>query len=98
MKESRVYNAQDMRGVLVPVGKHHLLLPNAAVAEVLGFEEPAPENDAPDWLLGRIDWRGWRIPVISWERALEGCDPDWHDSYASGRTHWLKTQKRNPRP
>jgi len=77
MKEGRAFSAQEIRGVLLPVGISHLLLPNAAVAEVITFQEPEPQDGAPDWLLGWITWRGRHIPVISWERAVEGGEPDW---------------------
>jgi chemosensory pili system protein ChpC len=70
------------------------LLPNTAVAEVIGFKDPQPRDDAPDWLLGRIDWRGRRIPVISWERAVEESEPDWSASRV--RIVVLNTPNGNP--
>jgi chemosensory pili system protein ChpC len=94
MREGKASNTQEIRGVLVPVGSRHLLLPNAAVAEVIGFEDPQPQDNAPDWLLGRIDWRGRRIPVISWERAVEGNEPDWSASRV--RIVLLNTLNGNP--
>jgi chemosensory pili system protein ChpC len=42
-----------------------VLLPNATVAEVITFSEPEPVADAPAWLLGRLSWRGWRLPLFS---------------------------------
>jgi chemosensory pili system protein ChpC len=63
-----------MRGVLLPVGERSLLLPNAAVAELVGFQEPAPEDGAPDWLLGSIQWRGRRVKVVSFG-AVAGAGP-----------------------
>jgi len=77
MREGRVFSAQEIRGVLLPVGRHYLLLPNAAVAEVIAFEEPKTQPGAPDWLLGQLAWRGRTIPVVSWERAVEESEPDW---------------------
>lgn len=56
---------QDIRGVLIQVQGARLLLPNAAIAEVLTFAPPEPVAGAPDWLLGRIRWRGWQLPVIA---------------------------------
>jgi chemosensory pili system protein ChpC len=77
MRESRVLGTKDIRGVLLPVGERYLLLPNAAVAEMIVFQEPEPREGMPDWLLGWIEWRGRQIPVMSWERAVEGREPDW---------------------
>jgi chemosensory pili system protein ChpC len=38
------------------------------VSEVITFALPDPVPDAPDWLLGRIRWRGWRLPLVSFAR------------------------------
>jgi len=59
---------QDIRGVLIQIGGASLLLPNAAIAEVLSFADPEPIADAPDWLLGRIRWRGWQLPLVAFGR------------------------------
>ncbi|MGA0586178.1 chemotaxis protein CheW [Dyella sp. KRB-257] len=69
---------REIRCVLVPAGELRLLLPNATVAEVITLPTPEPVAGAPDWLLGRIAWRGWRVPLVSFTRlagAGEG-DPD----------------------
>ena len=58
----------DIRGVLIQVAGARLLLPNATIAEVLSFAEPEPLENAPDWLLGRIRWRGWQLPLIAFSR------------------------------
>ena len=60
--------AQIIRGVLIQVADARLLLPNATIAEVLSFSEPDPIADAPDWLLGRIRWRGWQLPLVGFSR------------------------------
>ena len=60
--------ANDIRGVLIQVAGARLLLPNATIAEVMSFADPEPIVDAPDWLLGRIRWRGWQLPLIAFAR------------------------------
>ena len=60
--------AQIIRGVLIQVREARLLLPNATIAEVLSFATPEPVDNAPDWLLGRIRWRGWALPLIAFSR------------------------------
>lgn len=62
---------RDIRGVLISVEGGRLLLPNASVAEVITFSEPEPVENAPDWLLGRLRWRGWRLPLLSFSRLAE---------------------------
>lgn len=69
---------REIRCVLVPVGDLRLLLPNATVAEVITLPAAESVADAPEWLLGRIAWRGWRVPLVSFTQlagAGEG-DPD----------------------
>lgn len=60
--------AYIIRGVLIQVADARLLLPNATIAEVLSYASPEPVADTPDWLLGRIRWRGWQLPLVSFSR------------------------------
>ena len=69
-------SAQIIRGVLIQVADARLLLPNATIAEVLSFSEPDPIADAPDWLLGRIRWRGWQLPLVSFSRFTGLADEE----------------------
>ena len=62
--------SQDIRGVMIGVTGARVLLPNATVAEVITYSPPDPVEGAPDWLLGRIRWRGWRLPLISYSRMI----------------------------
>lgn len=64
----------DVRGVLIQLVGSRLLLPNAAIAEVMSFAPPEPVSDAPDWLLGRIRWRGWQLPLIAFARLASLAD------------------------
>ena len=59
---------RDIRGVLITVPQGRLLLPNASVAEVITFSDPEAIEGAPDWMLGNIRWRGWRLPLLSFSR------------------------------
>lgn len=64
-------NAQvqdEIRGVLIQVEGGRLLLPNATISEVLSYAAPEAVENAPDWLLGRIRWRGWQLPLVSFAR------------------------------
>ena len=58
----------DIRGVLIQIAGAHLLLPNATIAEVLAFAPPEPVEATPDWLLGKMRWRGWQLPLIAFAR------------------------------
>ncbi|MCD9032844.1 chemotaxis protein CheW [Luteimonas sp. Y-2-2-4F] len=58
----------EIRGVLIQIAQARLLLPNATISEVLSYADPEPVDGAPDWLLGRILWRGWSLPLIAFSR------------------------------
>lgn len=58
----------EIRGVLIQVEGARLLLPNATISEVLSYAPPEAVDNAPDWLLGRIRWRGWQVPLVSFSR------------------------------
>ncbi len=67
---------REIRCVLVPVGNLRMLLPNATIAEVVTYSAPEPLAGAPDWMLGRIDWRGWRVPLVSFTQLAGAPDGD----------------------
>lgn len=69
--EQSASQQNDIRGVLIAVARARLLLPNATIAEVLSFAPPSPVEGAPDWLLGRIRWRGWELPLIAFSRMAD---------------------------
>lgn len=58
-----------VRTQLIPLADMNLLLPNTCIAEVISLGELNPVKKSPDWFLGMMDWRGVRIPVISFEAA-----------------------------
>jgi chemosensory pili system protein ChpC len=66
----------DIRGVLISVNQGRLLLPNASIAEVITFSEPEPVANAPEWMLGLIRWRGWRLPLLSFSRFAGWSDEE----------------------
>lgn len=55
----------EIRGVMIPVTGGRVLVPNTTMAEVITYAKPDSVVDAPDWLLGRLTWRGWGLPVLS---------------------------------
>lgn len=58
--------------LLIPVYGENLLLPNAAVAEVVAYTDSESASNAPEWLLGYMNWRDLRIPLISFEAVTGG--------------------------
>jgi len=72
---------RELYSLLIPLRHERLLVPRMCVAEVIAFAdtEKRTDKDAPEWLLGSVDWSGRRVPVIS----LDG--PDAGDGAPTGR-------------
>ena len=56
--------------LMISLAEETLLLPNAAVAEVIGYIKPEPLESSPSWFMGRITWRERLVPLISIEAAM----------------------------
>lgn len=82
-------NSKVLPCVLIPVSDRQLLLPNVSIAEIVDYAEPELSPDSPDWLAGFLNWRGLRLPVISYDAAngLASSVPD----NARGRVAVLNT-------
>lgn len=52
---------------LIPLQKSNLVLPHAAIAEIIPYEPLRRVQDTPDWFLGFLSWRGVQVPVASFE-------------------------------
>ncbi len=62
---------KEVRSVLIHLHERQVLLPNAAVAEVMDYQQPeAALDETPEWFLGYMVWRGLMIPVVSYEGML----------------------------
>jgi chemosensory pili system protein ChpC len=68
---------REIRGVMLPVTGGRVLVPNTTMAEVITYAHPAPVADAPAWLLGRLAWRGWGLPVLAFSvlAGITGQEP-----------------------
>ena len=70
--------SEQMRGILITVPGGKLLLPNATVSEIITFAAPESVEDKPDWYLGALRWKGYRLPLVSFS-AMAG--------WSSGESH-----------
>lgn len=52
---------------LMPITNKYLLLPNVTIAEIIHHRVPKQPDDMPTWFLGLLDWRGQKVPMISFE-------------------------------
>ncbi|HEX7341487.1 MAG TPA: chemotaxis protein CheW [Rhodanobacteraceae bacterium] len=90
----QTFQMHDIRGVLIPISGGRLLLPNAAVAEVITLSTPEPIAGTPEWLLGRVSWRGWRVPLVAYSTLAGLPRPQ---SALNSRVTVLKVFGGNPR-
>lgn len=86
----------EIRGVLIPLLGLRLLLPNAAVAEIIDYSPPAAGRDQPDWLLGMIKWRQRNLPVIRFETLLGQASEDSGVRRRLAVCHALTADARRP--
>lgn len=64
----------ELYSLLIPLRGERLLVPRMCVAEVIAFAdtEPSQDSEAPDWLLGTVEWNGRRLPVVSFDTGVDG--------------------------
>ena len=61
-------NSGSVRCMLLPLRSLNLLIPNSAVAEIIGYSTPRALPDTSDWFPGVVLWRGVYIPVVAVEQ------------------------------
>ncbi len=54
--------------MLLPLSALNLLIPNSAVAEIIGYSAPRPLSGGSDWFAGVVLWRGVYVPVVAVEQ------------------------------
>ena len=59
---------ESVRALLLTLADGQLILPYSVVQEIISWREPDALPEGPDWLLGVIPWRRWKLPVVSAER------------------------------
>ena len=60
--------ATSVRCMLLPLTSLNLLIPNSAVAEIIGYSTPRALPDSSDWFAGVVLWRGVYVPVVAVEQ------------------------------
>jgi len=60
--------------LLLPLSDRNLLLPSAAIAEVIRYHDSPRRTDNNNaWLVGLIDWRGLELPLVCFEATSSEC-------------------------
>ena len=63
--------SKSVRCMLLPLTSLNLLIPNSAVAEIIGYSTPRRLSDTSEWFAGVVQWRGVYVPVVEVEQL---CD------------------------
>jgi chemosensory pili system protein ChpC len=84
----------EIRGLMITVTNGRVLLPNTNVSEIITAATPEPIANAPAWLLGRVRWRGWRVPLFSYS-ILTGLTD--REGALNAKVTVLKGLSGNPR-
>ena len=58
----------SVRCMLLPLTSLNLLIPNSAVAEIIGYSTPRALDNTSDWFAGVVLWRGVYVPVVAVEQ------------------------------
>ena len=61
----------SVRCMLLQLTSLNLLVPNSAVAEIIGYSTPRALADTSDWFGGVVLWRGVYVPVVAVEQMCK---------------------------
>ena len=67
-------DTHEIRALVAPIPGSGVLVPGSVVAEVIGYADPDPFSNAPEWLLGEMEWNGWQVPVVHFARLAGTSD------------------------
>lgn len=85
--------SKSVRCMLLPLKSLNLLLPNSAVAEIIGYATPRKLADSSDWFEGVVLWRGVYIPVVAVEQM---CGLDTAEVRPRARIAIIYNPERDP--
>lgn len=62
-------SAQSVKCVILTLRSENVMVPNAAVAEIISARDTSRVDNAPNWYVGRMPWRDVDVPLVSFEAA-----------------------------
>ena len=60
---------QTLKCIILTTRSELVIVPNAAVAEIVPVQDVKNDANTPGWYLGKTRWRGVDLPLISFEAA-----------------------------
>ena len=62
---------EELKCILLTLQSENVIVPNAAVAEIIPSRDVQQVDGAPVWMLGKMSWRGYDVPLVSFEAAAD---------------------------
>ena len=62
-------DTQKIKCVILTLRKENVIVPNALVAEIISVKDIEESENTEDWYLGKMNWRGAEVPLLSFEAA-----------------------------
>jgi len=62
-------NKQFIKSIILTLKNKLVVVPNAAVAEIISVQDIREAENSPKWVLGKARWRGVDLPVVSYDVA-----------------------------
>ena len=62
-------DSQLIKSIILTLKNKLVVVPNAAVAEIISVQDVREVENSPRWGLGQTRWRGVELPVVSYEAA-----------------------------
>ena len=62
---------EELKCILLTLQSENVIVPNAAVAEIIPSRDVQAIDNAPVWMLGKMSWRGFDVPLVSFEAAAD---------------------------
>lgn len=82
--------------VVLPQFQGSLLLPRASVVEVVEGRNMDIVVDLQGGVIGKMQWRGWTVPLVSFEAASSGTIPKFNSETKSVILHSLADNTERP--
>lgn len=82
--------------VILPQFQGSLLLPRASVVEVVDGRDLDIVVDLQGGVIGKMQWRGWTVPLVSFEAASSGSIPKFNSETKSVILHSLADDSTRP--
>ncbi len=64
-----VNNKELIKCVILTLRKENVIVPNELIAEIVSVKNVETGDSSADWFLGRMNWRGASVPLLSFEAA-----------------------------